>query len=175
MEGDLRLGKNGWGHIAVQDKRESLKEYIKLNQQDFYRLAFSYTKNSDAALDVVQESIVKAIDKIGSLKDTAYLKTWFYRILVNESLMHLRRSKRLVLVESIEDGEPGCGEDLAQSMDMYNAIQALEVKIRTVIILRFFEDMKLEEIAVITKTNLSTVKSRLYKGLELLKVSIGEE
>ena len=159
----------------MQDKRESLKEYIKLNQQDFYRLAFSYTKNSDAALDVVQESIVKAIDKIGSLKDTAYLKTWFYRILVNESLMHLRRSKRLVLVESIEDGEPGCGEDLAQSMDMYNAIQALEVKIRTVIILRFFEDMKLEEIAVITKTNLSTVKSRLYKGLELLKVSIGEE
>ncbi len=159
----------------MQDKRESLKEYVKLNQQDFYRLAFSYTKNSDAALDVVQESIVKAIDKIGSLNDTAYLKTWFYRILVNESLMHLRRSKRLVLVESIEDGEPGYGEDLAQSMDMYNAIQALEVKIRTVIILRFFEDMKLEEIAVITKTNLSTVKSRLYKGLELLKVSIGEE
>lgn len=161
----------------MQDKLEALKEYVKLNQRDFYRLAFSYTKNSDAALDVVQESIVKAIDKIGSLKEAAYLKTWFYRILINESLMYLRRSKQLALVENIEDGmeESGSGKDLAQSMDMYNAVQALELKIRTVIILRFFEDMKLEEIAGITKTNLSTVKSRLYKGLELLKISIGGE
>lgn len=159
----------------MQDKLETLKEYIKSNQQDFYRLAFSYTKNSDAALDVVQESIVRAIDKIGSLKEEKYLKTWFYRILVNESLMYLRRNKRVVPVESFEGQMEGSGEDLAQSIDMYRAVQSLEVKIRTVIILRFFEDMKLEEIAGVTKTNLSTVKSRLYRGLELLKISIGEE
>ncbi len=159
----------------MQEKLEALKDYVKLNQQDFYRLAYSYTKNPDAALDVVQDSIVKAIDKIGSLREPGYLKTWFYRILINESRMYLRRNRRLVPVEHFEEQVQDHDEDLAQSIDMYRAVQNLEVKIRTVIILRFFEDMKLEEIAGVTKTNLSTVKSRLYKGLELLKISIGEE
>ncbi len=166
-----------WGHIALQDKIEALKEYVETNQQVFYRLAFSYTKNSDAALDVVQEAILKAIDKIDSLKETAYLKTWFYRILVNEGLTYLRRNKKLVIVEDfpVEQATPDNCENVAESLDILNAMQTLEPKIRTVIILKYFEDMKLEEIAHITQTNISTVKSRLYKGLELLKNLIGEE
>ena len=161
----------------MQKKIEALKEYVETNRQAFYRLAFSYTKNSDAALDVVQEAILKAIDKIDSLKEPAYLKTWFYRILVNESLTYFRRNKKLVIVEDfpVEQATPDDCENVAESIDMYNALQALKPKIRTVIILRYFEDMKLEEIANITQTNLSTVKSRLYKGLELLKILIGEE
>lgn len=161
----------------MQKKIEALKEYVETNQQDFYRLAFSYTKNSDAALDVVQEAILKAIDKIDSLRKPEYLKTWFYRILVNEGLTYFRRNQKLVLVEdfSVEHATPDDCENVAESIDMYHALQALEPKIRTVIILRYFEDMKLEEIAKITQTNLSTVKSRLYKGLELLKILIGEE
>ena len=53
--------------------------------------------------------------------------------------------------------------------DIYQKIQSLNEKLQTVIILRFFEDMKIEEIAKITNVNISTVKSRLYKGLKELK------
>ena len=161
----------------MQEKTDALKEYVEANQLTFYRLAFSYTKNSDAALDVVQEAVLKAIDKIGSLKEIAYLKTWFYRILVNEGLSYLRDKKRLTIVEDFpaEQATPDNCESIAESIDMYNAVQALEPKIKTVIILRYFEDMKLEEIARVTNANLNTVKSRLYKGLELLKILIGEE
>ena len=60
------------------------------------------------------------------------------------------------------------------SVDLYNAVQRLEPKLRTVVILRFFEDMKLEDIASITGDPLSTVKSRLYKALKLLKVDLQE-
>ena len=56
---------------------------------------------------------------------------------------------------------------------MYTIIQKLNKKLKTVIILRFFENLKIEEIAYITKTNSNTVKSRLYKGIEEIKKSIG--
>ena len=52
---------------------------------------------------------------------------------------------------------------------MYTIIQKLNKKLKTVIILRFFENLKIEEIAYITKTTFNTVKSRLYKGIEEIK------
>ena len=76
-----------------------LVDHIVSGQADFYRLAFSYVKNRDAALDVVQESIVKALTKADTLREPAYLRTWFYRILLNESMNHFRRGRRLVPLE----------------------------------------------------------------------------
>ena len=65
--------------------------------------------------------------------------------------------------------------DRSAWLDLYDAIDRLNEKERTVIRLRFFEDMKLEEIARVTGANLNTVKSRLYKGLKRLKDWTGEE
>lgn len=157
-------------------KTQDFQEYITQNQQAFYRLAYSYTKNSEAALDVVQDAIVKGIEKLHTLRNPAYMKTWFYRILVNEGLNYLRGRKVVSLDECTEASLPAAEDrDVAQDVDLYNAVQKLESKMRTVVILRFFEDMKLEDIASVTGDPLSTVKSRLYKALQLLKVDLQEE
>ena len=58
-----------------------------------YRLAYSYVKNADDALDILQESIYKAISSIESLKDSSYIKTWFYKIIVNTSLDFLEKER----------------------------------------------------------------------------------
>lgn len=154
---------------------QAFREYITQNQQAFYRLAYSYTKNSDAALDVVQDAIVKGIEKLHTLRNPAYMKTWFYRFLVNEGLNYLR-GKKVVSLDEYAESPLSAAEDrdVAQDVDLYNAVQRLEPKLRTVVILRFFEDMKLEDIASITGDPLSTVKSRLYKALKLLKVDLQE-
>ena len=152
--------------------RQQLNAYIVSHQEDFYRLAFSYVKNRDAALDVVQESIVRALSKSDSLRQPEYLKTWFYRILLNESMNHYRRNKRLV---PLEDSVADPASDPAERLDLYAAIDRLDPKEQAIIKLRFFEDMKLEEIARITGTNLNTVKSRLYKSLRKLRDLTGEE
>jgi len=158
-----------------EEQIEFIKEYIKSNQQDFYRLAYSYTKNSDDALDIVQEAIYKAIANARTLKNPAYLKTWVYRILVNESINWIRKRKNIVLDETVPNNLLYEDKDIAEEISIYNAIQQLEPKLRTIIILRFFEDMNLEEISTITKTNLNTVKSRLYKSLNILKNIIGSD
>lgn len=155
--------------------RQQLSEYIVSHQEDFYRLAYSYVKNRDAALDVVQESIVRALSKSDSLRQPEYMKTWFYRILLNESMNHYRRGKRLVSLEDSTTDAPAPASDPAERLDLYAAIDRLGPKEQAIIRLRFFEDLKLEEIARVTGTNLNTVKSRLYKSLRRLRELTGEE
>ena len=123
----------------------------------------------------VQEAVVKALTKVDTLREPAYLKTWFYRILLNECMNHFRQSRRLVPLETSLDERAAEGRDPGERLDLYDAIGKLSPREQAVIRLRFFEDMKLEEIAQCTGTNLNTVKSRLYKALKKLKEMTGEE
>ena len=157
------------------DKRQLLVEHIVNGQTEFYRLALSYVKNRDAALDVVQEAIVKALSKVDTVREPAYLKTWFYRILINEAMNHFRRGRDLVPFEGALAGRAAESRDPGERLDLYDAIDRLSLPEQTVIKLRYFEDLKLEEIAQATGTNLNTVKSRLYKAIRRLKDMTGEE
>ena len=157
------------------DNRQLLVEHIVSGQTDFYRLAMSYVKNRDAALDVVQEAIVKALSKVDTVREPAYLKTWFYRILINEAMNHFRRSRNLVSLEEVMADRAAESRDPGERLELYDAIDRLSFPEQTGIKLRYFEDMKLEEIAQATGTNLNTVKSRLYKAIRKLKDMTGEE
>lgn len=158
----------------MQDVRCVLIEYIKENQEKMYKTAFTYVHDRDEALDIVQESIAKALQNINKLKYEEYVKTWFYRILINESLQHIKKNKRnnLYEIENLENEIADYSEIPIENIEIYKCINKLNEKIRTVIILRFFEDMKIEEIAYSTRTNENTVKSRLYKGIQELKKMI---
>lgn len=162
-------------NFSTQNTRQLLTEHILAGQTDFYRLAFSYVKNRDAALDVVQESIVKALTKVDTLREPAYLKTWFYRILINESINYHRHNQRVVPFDEAGPELVDPPRDHAARLDLYDAIDRLNATEQTVIRLRFFEDLKLEEIARATHANLNTVKSRLYKALAKLRDLTGEE
>ena len=154
---------------------QQLTDYLVAHQEDFYRLAFSYVKNRDAALDVVQESIVKALAKADTVRRPEYIKTWFYRILLNESMNHYRRTRRLVPLAAATPEAAGPPGGPAGGLDLFDPIERLGAPEQAIIRLRFFEDMKLEEIARVTATNLNTVKSRLYKSLRKLRELTGEE
>lgn len=158
-----------------EDRYQQLTTYIKENQEKFYRLAYSYAKEKQLALDIVQDAIVKALDKIETLRNPEYMKTWLYRILINECLSNVRKAKvaSKVLIEDYDLQYEQ--KDTLEQWELYQKIEQLPTKLKTVILLRFFEDMKLEEITKITNTNLSTVKSRLYKALKELKIMIMEE
>ena len=159
----------------VPDNRQLLVDHILNGQTDFYRLAMSYVKNRDAALDVVQEAIVKALSKVDTVREPAYLKTWFYRILINEAMNHFRRNRNLISLEEVMADRAAEPRDPGERLDLYDAIDRLSLPEQTVIKLRYFEDLKLEEIAQATGTNLNTVKSRLYKAIRRLKDMTGEE
>ncbi len=158
----------------MEGKRALITDFIYENQASMYRLAFAYAHSREAALDIVQDTVVQALTHASSLKAAEAVKAWVFRILVNESLAYLRRNKRFILVEDLPEDLVE-DEDVVQKLDVYRAVDRLDPKLRTVVMLRFYEDMKLEEIARITGTNLSTVKTRLYTALGRLREDLGCE
>lgn len=158
----------------MEGHRTIITDFIYENQAALYRLAFSYTRNREAALDIVQDTVVQAISHAGSLRSAEAVKPWVYRILVNESLAYLRRNRRMILTEELPE-IIAPEEDVGQRLDIYHAVQRLEPKYRIIVVLRYYEDMKLEDISRVTGVNLNTVKSRLYKALDRLKADLGYE
>ena len=151
---------------------QQLTDYLVAHQEEFYRLAYSYVKNRDAALDVVQESIVKALSKSDSLRNPDFLKTWFYRILIHVCTDMLRQRKRVTFVPP-DALDAGSYEDpLPEDGSLNRRVEALPPEIATIVRLRFYEELSLKEISEVTGWNLSTVKTRLYTGLRKLRISM---
>ncbi|GGI17615.1 RNA polymerase sigma factor [Gottfriedia solisilvae] len=152
---------------------KELVDFIMNNKDDFYRLAYGYVKNSNDAIDILQDSIQKAISSKNNLKKEQSLKSWFYRIVINTSLDFLRKQKRLVVVdeETIQSYSSGINDHYT-NIDLERSLEALPPKYKSVIILRYFEDLKIEEVAEILKESPNTIKTRLYKALELLRIKM---
>lgn len=161
-----------------KQKEEIIKElanYTHQNQEKLYRIAYSYAKNQETAFDILQEAITKAITKIYTLKQIEYIQTWFYRILINTAIDEIKKRKKhqeWIIEDYSFDTK---SEEWITGIELYQKIDTLPPKLKTIIILRFFEDRKLSEIAQITNTNENTVKTRLYKALQKLKIQIQEE
>ncbi|WP_284640745.1 sigma-70 family RNA polymerase sigma factor [Paenibacillus silviterrae] len=155
---------------------QTLIRCITENKESVYRLAFSYVKNKEDALDIVQDSIQKAFVSLSQLKSEKSIKSWYYRIVVNTSLDFLRKQKRLLPVDeaTLEMHAP-LTEDVYSDIDLKRALNDLPPAYRIIIILRYFEDLKIEEIAEILRENKNTVKTRLYQALGKLRFKMKDE
>lgn len=143
--------------------------HLTEHYQKYYRLAYSYVRNEADAMDIVQEGAYRAILKSHTLRESDYLETWLYRIMVNAALEFLRRNRRDY--NGLAEDTEGC-EDTYENIDLARAVERLGEPDRTIIKLRYYEDMKLEQIAQIVGSNLNTVKSRLYRSLKRLRISL---
>lgn len=156
-------------------KRKTKEQYIENilleNYDHYYRMAYSYTHNEADAQDAVQNGVVKAILYSDSLKNTEVAKAWIYRIMLNETFDLLKRRKETSLDEVIV--EP-VQEDIYQDFDLQRVLNSMSKEDKAVIELRYFEDLKLFEIAEILNENVSTVKSRLYRGLKKLRMELSD-
>ena len=158
-----------------QELIENLIQYIEQNEEKWYRVAYYYARNQEVAMDIVQEAITKALTKISSIKQAKFMKTWFYRILINTAIDETKRNRKNATF-CLEDYQTeAIEEDFTTNIQLYAKINQLKPKLKTVILLRFFEDLKLSEIAQVTKTNENTIKSRLYQALDQLKVEWEEK
>ncbi len=150
-----------------------IEEALLDNYDHYYRIAYSYVHNETDAGDIVQEGAYQAIRHCASLQKPEYVKTWIYRIMLNEVFLFCRNRKK----------ETPCAEELSQrsqldtycDIDLLNALDQLDARDKSVIILRYFEEYKLDEIADILEENISTVKSRLYRSLKKLRLQLVDD
>ncbi len=155
-------------------KRTKVEKYIIDNKDSFYRIAYSYTKNEEDALDVVQEAMYKALYSVENIKEVNYIKTWFYKILVRTSIDFIRKNHKYNNMTDIDLVDETGEYDKYTDLDLRRALEELPIEYKSIIILRFFEDLKIEEVAIILDENVNTVKTRLYTALKKLKLKIEE-
>src|SRR5690606_16587937 len=134
-----------------------LIDYIWSSRDRFYLLAYSYVKNEQDALDIVQDSIQKALTNLHTLQDQAQIKSWFYTIVVRTSIDFLRRHKRITTIA--DEAVLSLTEqvsDVYEDLDLHNALAQLPDIYREVIILRYFEDLKIGDVAKALDINTNT-------------------
>ena len=155
--------------------RDVIEQIILENYNSYYRLAISYVHNEADAADIVQNGAYRAICKAESIRNIEYAKTWVYRIMLNEIFRHFKQDQPAALDESITVPSVQFTEEISESLDLKKALDALPAKDKAVIELRYFEDCKLEEIAEILEENISTVKSRLYRSIQKLRLQLKDD
>lgn len=142
--------------------------YISEHLDEIYRFAYIYTHSREAAEEVVGEAIVKALSKIGGLKSPQYMKTWFYRIVINTAHTYAKKQGREALLGDAAFMEYGASDDYSR-LDLESLFRCLDAEQRSIVALRFFEDMRLSDIAKTLKMNENTVKTKLYTALNKLR------
>lgn len=155
-----------------EEKQEIIEQIILKKYNSYYRMAMSFVHNEADAADIVQEGAYKAIKNSDSLKYMEYAETWIYRIMMNEIYRRLKERK----TKSIEDGYmvEFHVEDTYENIDLMRALNSMSDSDRAVIQLKYFEGLKLDEIAYVLGENLNTVKSRLYRGLKKLRCAMDD-
>lgn len=161
------------GLLSFKKTKEKIVEELLLhNYNQYYRLAYSYVHNDDDAADIVQNGAYKAIKNSSNLKQETYAATWLYRIMLNEIFTFCKQKK----VEALDlvSEEPKT-EDVYEDIDLKRALETLSETDRMIVELKYFEDMKLEEIAEVLDENVNTIKTRLYRSIRKLRLQLEEE
>ena len=153
--------------MKASEKEALVHECLVKNYEKYYRMAYSYVFCEQDAMDIVQEGAYRAILKSDLLKQPEYVDTWICKIVINEALRFLKKNKLAsVDMESLpEQGK----EDEVEDIDLQRALEKLDNQERAIVVLRYFEEEKLENIGKTMNLNVNTVKSRLYRAMDKLK------
>jgi len=158
---------------------EALTELVEEHQARLYRYLLRLVREPATAEDLFQQTWIKVMEKISNYDPNRDFTPWLLTVARNLALDHLRRYRPESLDEPLASGDsmaemlPAAEEDQGSVLlageraeMLARALHQLPVVYREVLTLRFEEDLKLEEIAVLLAIPLSTVKSRLRRGLE---------
>jgi len=168
---------------SIGGDADSFNELILRWERPIYALAYRTIGREEDARDVCQETFLRAFRALPGFRGQAKFSSWLYRIALNLCRDWIRRERRAPLLQPPEDGdlmelaaaaEPAesiedlvARKDLARSVE--RAIALLPEEQRTAIVLKEFHGLTFQEIADLAGCPLSTVKTRLYQGLTVLR------
>lgn len=153
---------------AMKRDEAALETLLFHYQGYLYRMAYAYYKSEQPALDAVSECVAKVYLNLPKLRQPAYFKSWMTRILMNEVLDGGKKERGLVSLEELtEQGVTLKAEEEVLSreikMDLYEALDRLSPQHRKVLILKYFNDMKIKDIAEIMELSPDSVKVMLHR------------
>ncbi|MBB6452382.1 RNA polymerase sigma-70 factor (ECF subfamily) [Salirhabdus euzebyi] len=167
----------------VINKEEVLKWLMEEYGQHVIRLAYTYVKDKSLAEDVAQDVFVKCYQKLDDFRQESSYKSWLYRITVNKC-KDVLKSWNFKNVKPVEffhpKSNPVSGSTPEQisitnekNRQISQTVLSLPIKLREVVIMYYYEELKIEEVASLLNININTVKSRLVRSRQRLKKMMG--
>jgi RNA polymerase sigma-70 factor (ECF subfamily) len=152
---------------------EGFNSLVSRWEKRVFNYLLRLTGNPDDSLDLSQDVFLKAYQNIRKLDDTARFGPWLFRIAHNEAYSSFRKRRPEVAPEETffeRQIAPGMAIDL--SLAVSGALEHLTPEQREAVVLKVYQGFKFDEMAEILECPVSTVKSRLYTALELLKTEL---
>ncbi|MBW8349296.1 sigma-70 family RNA polymerase sigma factor [Bacillus sp. IITD106] len=168
-------------YYTIADKELWLNEIMDTYGDDVIWLAYSYVRDRAIAEDLAQNTFIKCYQHADSFRGDSSLKTWIYRIAINCCKDYLRSSyfKRMLptnLIHHFIHESFASPESIYMKKDTSNAliehVFSLAPKYREVVMLYYFENLKIQEIEDILNIKVNTIKTRLRKARAILKENI---
>lgn len=167
---------------AIDGNEEAFLELLMENYNQLYKCAYYYLGNKEDAMDAMQEMALRAFKSRKKLKkDSTNIKGWFTRILVNYCRDKIKKRCRIIPIEDIFRAKDSIEyqEDFQEEFienDMINrVVHHLKSPYREVLILRYFQDMKISDIAFVMGKPITTIKSQIKRAETLCRRILEEE
>ncbi|WP_342440581.1 sigma-70 family RNA polymerase sigma factor [Lysinibacillus sp. FSL K6-0075] len=148
---------------AIRGDQEAILSLIEMDEDILYRMAFTYMKNEQDTMDVMQELVYKALKKMHTVQQYEYARTWLVRVLINCCKDHLRKRTPTVQIE-----EHHLSEWVIYS-DMERLLEHLSLSEQQLVYMKYFQQLKNKEIAELNQIPEGTVKSKLHHILKKLR------
>ncbi|MDL4842075.1 sigma-70 family RNA polymerase sigma factor [Aquibacillus rhizosphaerae] len=155
---------------AIKGNKKAFEKIIEFEKDRLYRIAYLYVKNENDAVEIVQQTAYKAFISIDKLKKPEQSSAWLKRIAINNSIDFLRQQKKVTpFIKETLEAIPAKEINIDDKMDLYQLIDQLDERQKTIIILKYYEDLPNHEIAKIIGCPEGTVKSSLHRTLLMLR------
>ncbi|MFK9093127.1 sigma-70 family RNA polymerase sigma factor [Bacillus salipaludis] len=145
------------------------------HKDSIYRMAFLYSKNQSDSLDIVQEVAYRAFKNRKSLKELSYFKTWILKITINLSIDFLRKKKKVVELHFTSELGTQQVEERYSDLLLHELLYALDEEEKKLIFLKYYQEYTFQEISEIVDSPISTVKSKVYRSLEKIRLEHRKE
>ncbi|MHA0858098.1 RNA polymerase sigma factor SigW [Paenibacillus sp. CMAA1364] len=174
--------------LAIKGDQQAFAEIVELYKDKIYFLGYRMLNNRQEAEDVVQETFLRVFKSLDRYDPNQKFSTWIYRIATNLSIDRLRKRKPTYSLDADMNDQEGLdgysilpGDDRTPESEVllsetkqivYKAIESLPVKYKSVMILRYLQEMSLQEISDVLDMPVTTIKTRVHRGREFLRKSL---
>jgi RNA polymerase sigma-70 factor (ECF subfamily) len=170
---------------VIKGDQDAFGEIVELYKNSIYQLCYRMLGNRHEAEDIAQEAFIRAYINIKSFNQDLKFSTWLFRIATNLCIDRMRKKKPDYYLDAEVSGAEGLTmysqipsnsplpENELESLELHETVQKeilkLPEKYRTAIVLKYIEELPLNEISEILDLPLGTVKTRIHRGREALR------
>ena len=159
---------------SINSDYDSFANLMKIHKRNLYQMSYIHTRDKDMSLDIIQETTIVAFKNIKSLKEPLAFKKWITRILVNITISELKKRKKVIHIDNydvINNNDIFINNksiNIDEKLDLYNAVDLLKNNYKTIIIMKYFNDLTIKEIGYTLNLSENTVKTNLKRAKEAL-------